>query len=57
MLFRKLINQKRDNNTFIDSRFGLDRWSEYVKKFAWYNNKPINYIIALFVLVIIALVF
>ena len=33
MLFRKLINQKRDNNTFIDSRIGLDRWSEYVKKF------------------------
>ena len=32
-VFRRLINQNKDPNTFIDSRLGLDWWQERVKKF------------------------
>ncbi|MEL7144944.1 MAG: penicillin-binding transpeptidase domain-containing protein [Bacteroidota bacterium] len=32
-VFRRLINQNQDPNTFIDSRLGLKRWEEKVKKF------------------------
>ena len=32
-LFRKIINENRDSNTFIDSRLGLENWSNYVKMF------------------------
>ena len=32
-LFRKIINQNIDKNTYIDSRIGLDAWNDYVSKF------------------------
>ena len=31
--FRKIINQKLDENTFIDSRIGLDKWKNHVVNF------------------------
>lgn len=31
--FRRVINQNKDANTFIDSRIGLDNWREHVKRF------------------------
>ena len=33
MTFRKIINQKLDDNTYIDSRIGLDKWSQYNANF------------------------
>lgn len=38
ILFRKLINQNRSNNTYTDSRIGLNKWSEYVKMFGLGSN-------------------
>tara|TARA_Y100001936_G_scaffold49033_3_gene47605 strand:- start:697 stop:2514 length:1818 start_codon:yes stop_codon:yes gene_type:complete len=32
-LFRKIINQNKDLNTYIDSRIGIDNWNDYVSKF------------------------
>ena len=32
-LFRKIINENRDPNTYIDSSLGLENWSNYVKMF------------------------
>ena len=32
-LFRKIINRKKDSNTYVDSRLGLIEWNNYVKKF------------------------
>ncbi len=32
-LFRRIINQDLDPNTFIDSRLGLEKWRQYVSKF------------------------
>ena len=32
-LFRKIINQKKDLNTYVDSSLGLEDWSNYVKMF------------------------
>ena len=32
-VFRRMINQKKDPNTFIDSRLGLEEWQQKVKKF------------------------
>ena len=32
-LFRKIINQKKDLNTYVDSSIGLEDWSNYVKMF------------------------
>jgi penicillin-binding protein 2 len=31
--FRRIINQNKSTNTFIDSRIGLDHWREYVLRF------------------------
>ncbi|MBX2947384.1 MAG: peptidoglycan glycosyltransferase [Cyclobacteriaceae bacterium] len=31
--FRRIINQNKSPNTFIDSRIGLDNWRAYVKRF------------------------
>ena len=31
-LFRKIINQNKDLNTYIDSRIGIDNWNDYVSK-------------------------
>jgi penicillin-binding protein 2 len=31
--FRRIINQNKSPNTFIDSRIGLDNWREYVGRF------------------------
>jgi penicillin-binding protein 2 len=31
--FRKIINQNKSTNTFIDSRIGLDSWREYALRF------------------------
>ncbi len=33
ILFRRIINQKLSENTFIDSRFGLEKWNEYTQSF------------------------
>ncbi len=41
-LFRKIINKKRDPNTFIDSRLGLKSWSDYVKHFGLGSNLNID---------------
>jgi penicillin-binding protein 2 len=30
--FRKIINQRNDPNTFIDSRIGLERWNDYLDR-------------------------
>ena len=32
-LFRKIINENRDPNTYVDSSIGLENWSSYVKMF------------------------
>ena len=32
-LFRKIINRKKDSNTYVDSRLGLIEWNNYVKNF------------------------
>jgi len=32
-LFRKIINQNLDQNTYVDSGIGLDTWNDYVLKF------------------------
>src|SRR5690606_14268219 len=31
--FRRIINQNKSPNTFIDSRIGLDNWHQYVSRF------------------------
>ncbi|AHM61754.1 penicillin-binding protein 2 [Flammeovirgaceae bacterium 311] len=31
--FRKIINQEKSPNTFVDSRIGLDMWAEYMHRF------------------------
>ncbi|EMR02962.1 penicillin-binding protein 2 [Cesiribacter andamanensis] len=31
--FRKIINQDKSPNTFVDSRIGLDMWAEYMHRF------------------------
>jgi penicillin-binding protein 2 len=31
--FRRIINQNKSPNTYIDSRIGLDNWKEYVTRF------------------------
>ncbi len=33
IVFRRIINQGLSDNTFIDSRLGLEKWSEYLYKF------------------------
>lgn len=33
ILFRRIINQKLSDNTFIDSRLGLEKWDEYLQRF------------------------
>lgn len=33
IVFRRIINQGLSNNTFIDSRMGLEKWNEYLYKF------------------------
>ncbi|MEL0008473.1 MAG: penicillin-binding transpeptidase domain-containing protein [Flammeovirgaceae bacterium] len=32
-LFRKIINENKDLNTYVDSSLGLENWSNYVKMF------------------------
>ena len=32
-LFRKIINENKDPNTYVDSSIGLENWSNYVKMF------------------------
>jgi penicillin-binding protein 2 len=41
-LFRKIINQNINNNTFVDSNIGLNKWSEYVKMFGLGSNLNFN---------------
>jgi penicillin-binding protein 2 len=38
--FRRIINQNKSTNTFIDSRIGLDNWREYVSRFGL--GKPLG---------------
>jgi len=33
IVFRRIINQGLDDNTFIDSRLGLEKWANYLYKF------------------------
>jgi len=33
IVFRRIINQKLSDNTFIDSRLGLEKWDEYLQRF------------------------
>jgi penicillin-binding protein 2 len=33
IVFRRIINQGLDENTFIDSKLGLEKWSNYLYKF------------------------
>jgi len=33
MAFRRILNQKRDPNTFIDSRLGLNTWNRHIERF------------------------
>ena len=33
ILFRRMINQKLSDNTFIDSRLGLEKWNVYTQSF------------------------
>ena len=37
-LFRKIINQNKNSNTYVDSRIGLEEWSKYVKMFGLGSN-------------------
>ncbi len=32
-LFRRIINQKKDPNTFVDSNIGLENWKSYMSRF------------------------
>ena len=41
-LFRKIINQNVNRNTFVDSNIGLNKWSEYVKMFGLGSNLNFN---------------
>ncbi|MFL3000600.1 MAG: penicillin-binding transpeptidase domain-containing protein [Cytophagales bacterium] len=41
-LFRKIINQNINDNTFIDSNIGLNKWSKYVKMFGLGSNLSFN---------------
>lgn len=38
--FRRIINQKLDDNTFIDSRLGLGEWRKHLENFGL--GKPLN---------------
>ncbi len=38
--FRRIINQNKDQNTFVDSRLGLDVWKSYVDRFGL--GKPLG---------------
>ena len=42
IVFRRIINQKLDPNTFVDSRLGLDKWSNYLNKFGLGNTLGID---------------
>lgn len=33
IVFRRIINQNLSENTFIDSRLGLEKWDDYLRKF------------------------
>jgi penicillin-binding protein 2 len=33
--FRRIINQNKDRNTFIDSRLGLEQWNEDIRSFGF----------------------
>ena len=37
-LFRNIINQNKNLNTYVDSRIGLEEWSKYVKMFGLGSN-------------------
>jgi len=37
IVFRRIINQNVSENTFIDSRIGLDKWANYLHKFGFGN--------------------
>ena len=37
-LFRNIINQNKNSNTYVDSRIGLEEWSKYVKMFGLGSN-------------------
>ncbi|MEC7857765.1 MAG: penicillin-binding transpeptidase domain-containing protein, partial [Bacteroidota bacterium] len=41
-LFKKIINQNINDNTFIDSNIGLNKWSKYVKMFGLGSNLNFN---------------
>ena len=41
-LFRSIINQNKNSNSFVDSRIGLDEWSNYVKMFGLGSNLNFN---------------
>jgi penicillin-binding protein 2 len=32
-VYRRIINQNKSNNTYIDTRMGYDRWLEYIRSF------------------------
>lgn len=40
--FRRIINQDKDENTFVDSRLGLDKWASYVESFGLGNPLGID---------------
>ena len=40
-LFRS-VNQNKNSSTFVDSRIGLDEWSNYVKMFGLGSNLNFN---------------
>ena len=40
IVFRRIINRKLHENTFIDSRLGLEKWNEYLYKFGL--GKPLG---------------
>jgi penicillin-binding protein 2 len=33
IVFRRIINQELSENTFVDSRLGLEKWNDYLRKF------------------------
>jgi len=42
IVFRRIINQNVSDNTFIDSRIGLDKWANYLYKFGFGNPVGID---------------
>lgn len=40
IVFRRIINQNESDNTFIDSRIGLEKWNNYLYKFGF--GKPVG---------------